>query len=1114
MPAVASVPKELYLSSSLKDLNKKTEVKPEKISTRSYVQSALKIFKTAEECRLDRDEEKAYVLYMKYVTVYNLIKKRPDFKQQQEYFHSILGPSNIKKAIEEAERLSESLKLRYEEAEVRKKLEEKDRQEEEQLQQQKKKEVGREDGGMSAKSSLDSALDSKEKSQKINGEMSEKNESTEKGSITAKELYTMMMNKNVSLIIMDARRWQDYQNSRISNSLSVPEEAIRPGDTTSRIEANLPNDSKDRWKMRGNVDYVVLLDWFSSAKDLQLGTTLRSLKDALFKWESKTVLRNEPLVLEGGYENWLLCYPQYTTNAKITPPPRGKNEEVSISLDFTYPSLEEPVPSKSTAGGLPPPVQVEVDENRELKDERLGPLNVSTPVEPIATSKSDVSPAVQPVPIIKSIPQIDRTKKPTIKLSDDQNIKSESIDQEPSQDGKVVPDRSTKPVFAPQAITLTDEEKARIHAEAALLMEKSKQEKELRERQQEEQKEKLRRDEQEQKARKKQEMEETEIKEKEPKPTEEVEKRESEQTKKDDKDSSGKLTKEMTGVKKQSRSEREITAAKTSVEDRGKRCPTPEVQKKSTDVPPASVTEDSSSGKPVKIKEQSESGILKTATINENTEDAERNKAQREPLTRARSEEMGRIVPGLPLGWAKFLDPITGTFRYYHSPTNTVHMYPPEMAPSSVPPSTPPTRKAKPQIPAERDREPSKLKRSYSSPDITQAVQEEEKRKLTLTPTVNRENKPICYPKAEISRLSASQIRNLNPVFGGSGPALTGLRNLGNTCYMNSILQCLCNAPHLADYFNRNFYQDDINRSNLLGHKGEVAEEFGIIMKALWTGQYRYISPKDFKITIGKINDQFAGYSQQDSQELLLFLMDGLHEDLNKADNRKRHKEENNDHLDDFKAAEYAWQKHKQLNESIIVALFQGQFKSTVQCLTCHKKSRTFEAFMYLSLPLASTSKCTLQDCLRLFSKEEKLTDNNRFYCSHCRARRDSLKKIEIWKLPPVLLVHLKRFSYDGRWKQKLQTSVDFPLENLDLSQYVIGPRNNLKRYNLFSVSNHYGGLDGGHYTAYCKNAARQRWFKFDDHEVSDISVSSVKSSAAYILFYTSLGPRATDVAT
>ncbi|XP_036122078.1 ubiquitin carboxyl-terminal hydrolase 8 isoform X3 [Molossus molossus] len=960
MPAVSSVPKELYLSSSLKDLNKKTEVKPEKISIKNYVQSAMKIFKTAEECRLDRDEEKAYVLYMKYVTVYNLIKKRPDFKQQQDYVHSMLGPTNIRKAIEEAERLSESLKLRYEEAEVRKKLEEKDRQEEEQLQKQKRQEAEREDSGTSAKSSLANVLDSKDKTQKINGENSEKKETTEKGSITAKELYTMMMDKNISLIIMDARRMQDYQDSRISDSLSVPEEAISPGYllstycglcycgsqagteplnreifaswslyfinretrvTANWIEANLPDDSKDKWMKRGNVDYVVLLDWFSSTKDLQLGTTLRSLKDALFKWESKTVLRNEPLVLEGGYENWLLCYPQYTTNAKVTIPPRGKKEEVSISLDFTYPSLEESVPSKPTAQ-MPP--SIEVDENTELikdQDEKMRPLTLSTPVEPIITSKSDVSPIIQPMPTVKNFPQ------------------------------------------------------------------------------------------------------------------------------------------------------------------------------------------------PVKIKGQPESGILKTGTFRENTEDTERNKA-REPLTRARSEEMGRIIPGLPLGWAKFLDPITGTFRYYHSPTNTVHVYPPEMAPSSAPPPTPPTHRAKPQIPAEREREPSKLKRSYSSPDITQAVQEEEKRKSIATPTVNRENKPTCYPKAEITRLSASKIRNLNPVFGGSGPALTGLRNLGNTCYMNSILQCLCNAPHLADYFNRNCYQDDINRSNLLGHKGEVAEEFGIIMKALWTGQYRYISPKDFKITIGKINDQFAGYSQQDSQELLLFLMDGLHEDLNKADNRKRHKEENNDHLDDFKAAESAWQKHKQLNESIIVALFQGQFKSTVQCLTCHRKSRTFEAFMYLSLPLASTSKCTLQDCLRLFSKEEKLTDNNRFYCSHCRARRDSLKKIEIWKLPPVLLVHLKRFSYDGRWKQKLQTSVDFPLENLDLSQYVIGPKNSLKKYNLFSVSNHYGGLDGGHYTAYCKNAARQRWFKFDDHEVSDISVSSVKSSAAYILFYTSLGPRATDIAT
>lgn len=185
-------------------------------------------------------------------------------------------------------------------------------------------------------------------------------------------------------------------------------------------------------------------------------------------------------------------------------------------------------------------------------------------------------------------------------MPDDHRIKSENKDHEQQslQDGKVVPDRSTKPVFPPPTAMLTDEEKARIHAETALLMEKNRQEKELRERQQEEQKEKLRREEQEQKARKKQEAEENEITEKQQKAKEEMEKRESEQAKKEDKETSAKRGREITGVKRQSKSEHETTDAKKSAEDRGKRCPTPELQKKAVgDVPQASVAGDSNSGK-------------------------------------------------------------------------------------------------------------------------------------------------------------------------------------------------------------------------------------------------------------------------------------------------------------------------------------------------------------------------------------------------------------------------------------------------------------------------------------------------------------------------------------
>lgn len=1102
MPAVLPTPKDLYVSNSLGDLNKKAEVKLDKPSTKNYANSASKIFKKAEECRLDRDEEKAYIFYMKYLSVLELIKSRPDFKHYQEFF----GPSTVKKALEEAERLSSSLKNRYEEAEVRKKLEERERQEEE---LQKKQEAAKRDASVLAIKRVDEGPNSKAKTLKINGEkkdVMEKNEklnasSTSQKSITAEKLFSMLKDENIRVIMMDARKLEDFRESHISDSISIPEEAIIPGVTARWIEDKLPEESKEVWRTRGHVDYIILFDWFSTINDLKVGTTLQSLKDALFKWESKTILQSEPLVLEGGYESWLLCYPMYTTHAKVIPPQRGSSEAMPISLNFSYPSLDEPSPPP-----VPPqeqPIHVETNRSEEVMmkvDDRVNLPNIPPPqsVPMTAVAATDSLAEVQQNVSVKVTPQVDRTKKPSMKVADNE-IKSEHkvTDKQSMQNGRVIPDRTKKPPFDPKVHVREDEKSGK-------LQEKGNLDKESMDKIQEEQKEKLKREHAEQNAKEEREMREREIKKMQVLAIEEAAKKE--QARREQEEAEKKQNDVIEKEKKEQDKNENKSLHPKSEKETGS--PLPDINMRTfRDVSHTGANGDLSSSKGIGAKGFQEN---KTGKMDINEDDTERPK--RETLMRARSEETGRMVPGMP-GWVKFLDPVTGTYRYYHSPTHTVHMYIPEVTSTSTPPSTPPTHKVKPQATTDMDRDVSKLKRSYSSPDITQALKEEERKKIVPTPTINRENKPAIQHKTEISRLSANRIHNLNPVFGGVGPALTGLRNLGNTCYMNSILQCLCNTPFLNEYFQNNCYQSDINRSNVLGHKGDVAEEFAVIMKALWTGQYRYISPRDFKFTIGRINDQFAGNSQQDSQELLLFLMDGLHEDLNKANNRKRYKEENNDHLDDSKAAELAWMKHMQLNESIIVKLFQGQFKSTVECLSCRKKSRTFEAFMYLSLPLPSTNKCTLQDCLRSFSKEEKLTDNNRFDCSHCKTRRDSLKKIEIWKLPPILLVHFKRFSFEGRWKQKLQTFVDFPLECLDLSQYVIGPKNNLK-YNLFAVSNHYGGLDGGHYTAYSKNANRHHWFKFDDHEVSEISTSSVKSSAAYILFYSSVKLQPAELAT
>nr|XP_023669613.1 ubiquitin carboxyl-terminal hydrolase 8 isoform X2 [Paramormyrops kingsleyae] len=1073
MPAVTSGVKELYLSTSLGELNKKSEIKPEKTSTRSYVQSACKIFKAAEEYRLDRDEEKAYVMYMKYLTVYDLIRKRPDFRQQKDYYLSLLGPNSFKKAIEEAERLSESLKLRYEEAEVRKKLEEKEKQDD-----AKKKEESSEKERR--KGTLDKASDAKKDN--IRGDQKDLKNETPKGSalqggISAQQLFQMTKDNTMSVIIMDARSSRDFEESHIQlptqTCISVPEEAVLPGITVDQIAVKLPEKSKEQWSHRGIADYVVLLDWFSSVTDLRLGTTLQSLKDALYKWDSKTFLRSEPLVLEGGYENWLLFYPMYTSNAKVKPPRAETRGDVIPRLNFSYPSLEEPKPPTPPEPEPEPAPPVEINGNSAAHETTQKVMEdvPETPKVVTASLPSDVpsSQAAESHPAgpTKVIPKFDRTKKPLVKVSDGTRPNDElPASQRPTVDGPIIPDRSVKPTFDPRG-SLSEEERSRIHAETFLLMEKAKQEQEQRRR--------------ERQAREEQEKE------------EEEEERQRQQRAKEEKERQEQAAREERQREEEEEREKERQQAEKEVEKE-------EQSGKDREEEEQPGQKDQSSGMP----DRDPGGTAASSGTAPGPKD---------PVPRTRNAEMGRAVPGLPAGWMRFLDTVTGTYRYYHSPTNTVHLYPPEVGvehtPPATPPATPPTPKQK-QVAQEPEREWSKLKRSYSSPDLVQDVQKEGQKKPAATPTVNRDTKPLsitAYAKAEISRPSAAKIMNLNPVFGGLGPSLTGLRNLGNTCYMNSVLQCLCNTTTMANYFNKDYYHEDINRANILGHKGEVVEEFGVIMKALWSGQYKFISPRDFKVTIGKINDQFAGYDQQDSQELLLFLMDGLHEDLNKvrADKRKRCKEEANDHLDDHRAAELAWNKHKQLNESIIVALFQGQFKSTVQCLVCQQKSRTFETFMYLSLPLASSSRCSLQDCLKLFSKEEKLTDNNKVFCSHCKTHRDATKKLEIWKVPPILLVHLKRFSYDGRWKQKLQTYVDFPLENLDLMQYVIGPKQGLKKYNLYAMSNHYGGLDGGHYTAFCRNTTRQRWFKFDDHEVTELSTSSVKSSAAYIFFYTSL---------
>ncbi|CAN4113081.1 unnamed protein product [Withania somnifera] len=376
---------------------------------------------------------------------------------------------------------------------------------------------------------------------------------------------------------------------------------------------------------------------------------------------------------------------------------------------------------------------------------------------------------------------------------------------------------------------------------------------------------------------------------------------------------------------------------------------------------------------------------------------------------------------------------------------------------------------------------------------------------------------------------------------------LRGLNNLGNTCFMNSVLQALLHTPPLRNYFlsdkhNRYFCQrknstiitrssssssDNTNKNAMLC----LACDLDAMFSAVFSGDQNPISPAKFLYSWWKHASNLASYEQQDAHECFISVLDGIHERM----------------LND---------KGKTPNPGsgdccIAHRVFSGILRSDVMCTACGFTSTTYDPCIDISLDLelsqGSSAKITskkshnthkkgaepgkssqnarlstLRGCLDHFTRPEKLGSDQKFFCQHCKVRQESLKQMSIRKLPLVSCFHIKRFEHSviKKMSRKVDHYLQFPF-SLDMSPYLsssilrsrFGNRifsfdgdeqdtscESSSEFELFAVITHTGKLDAGHYVTYLRLS--NQWYKCDDAWITQVSENIVRAAQGYMMFY------------
>ncbi|XP_067004916.2 ubiquitin carboxyl-terminal hydrolase 3 isoform X2 [Anabrus simplex] len=402
-----------------------------------------------------------------------------------------------------------------------------------------------------------------------------------------------------------------------------------------------------------------------------------------------------------------------------------------------------------------------------------------------------------------------------------------------------------------------------------------------------------------------------------------------------------------------------------------------------------------------------------------------------------------------------------------------------------------------------------------SIPLSTKEIQENVR---TLRPRSRKRSHGVDVNNEENHQFKRQHVEKQKNANKAKEKKVVGLRNLGNTCFMNAVLQSLSNIEEFCYYFKqlpslekqngngRRIYPS--TRSYKEVNDTVMAEELRKVLISLTQGGGKSaISPESLFLVIWNVVPRFRGYQQQDAHEFLRYMLDRVHTELLQL-------------LPDISLKDSLVQKGR---ASIVTSVFGGTLQSEVRCLNCSTESRKHDPFLDLSLDIPekfqfiqkkskegedSGPPCSILDCLTSFIEVEELADTELYYCSNCKSKQKSTKRFWIRRLPNVLCLHLKRFRWHNFFRTKIATNISFPVTALDMSQFVLTGMHDTRRsgygsnlYDLAAVIVHHGsGAGSGHYTAFAVNDGQ--WFHFNDSTVRPTEIEVVEKCKPYILFY------------